>query len=98
MATRKVRFTLLDGSEIDFETTTFMAIADRIALERRYGHGVLSDEGLGEEQILFMMFRAGQRENPRLADMSFDDFCEVASTWEAPMDDDTPPTEDPPTP
>lgn len=79
----KVRLTLIDDREIDFEGL-FALPADRIELERRFN---VSTSSLGspdtrEEWMLFLIYRAAIRNAPDAAPGSFDDFVGSLLSYE----------------
>jgi hypothetical protein len=83
MDVSKVRLTLTNGKEIDFEGY-FALPADRIELERRFN---VSTSTLGtpearEEWILFLVFRAASRAVPQDVSGSFDEFVQSLVDYE----------------
>jgi hypothetical protein len=83
MDVSKVRLTLTDDREIDFEGY-FALPADRIELERRFN---VSTNSLGtpearEEWILFLVYRAATRAVPQDVTGSFEEFLESLGNYE----------------
>jgi hypothetical protein len=81
--TSKIRLTLVNGREHDFEGH-FALPADRIELERRFN---VSTNSLGsaearEEWILFLVWRSAVRSVPEMVGQSFDDFLQTLGSYE----------------
>lgn len=89
MAKSKIRLTLTDGRELDFEGL-FAPLADRVELERRFSVSI--QDSAREEHIAFLIFRSAARCLPEFASTSFEEFLEQVDVYEIVAEQDGPPT------
>jgi hypothetical protein len=80
--TVKIHFRFLDEHVVDCESTTFMATADRVALERRWTKSFTQIENPTEEQVVFFLWRAAQRVNEEIKGLDFDELIDSLDSYD----------------
>lgn len=87
----KIRLTMQDGREVDFEGH-YCSPADQIQFERRYNMSAQEIGGANyrREWVYFLVFRLAARSVEEFAEIAFDDFMELLADFEFVGEESTP--------